>query len=222
MRQAWRVMIVAATLGWGTAAAAAGPPAASAGSATPPAALAQQIIKAAGAGDLFMPVDAGEEATIRHRRSGLVCVFFPGGDLNALHVTGKSGLPRGDDITCDTNIQNLNLYTFGAHYGPEVTVDSQMARLNGDVAKLLEGGTAQPGPTLDGDQPMRSSAITGSMGGQPYDSFAVVGQVSGWTFTLLCIAPPSADAVCRRLLAGLTQAELRSMLAATAGGKPAK
>ena len=221
MRQGWCGCVAAASLAWSTAGLAAESKPTPPASSIPPREAAQRIIKAAGAEDLFKAVDAGADPTIRQSSSGLVCVFFPTGDLNALHLNAKQGLPRGEDVTCDTNIQNLNVYTFGARYGPEVTVDSQMARLNEDLAKVLEGGSVQPGPTLEGEHPMRSTAVTGTMGGQPYDGFAVVGQVGRWTFTLLCIAPPSADAVCRKVLAGLTQAELGSMVTAAAG-KPAK
>jgi hypothetical protein len=180
---------------------------------------ADALIKQAKADDLFSAAAVGEMAETAHTKSGILCLFFPGAP-NTLSAVPSEGRARGDDFNCSTAGASLNIYVFGARYGAETTLDKHMARITGDLSKMLAPATFNTGPgNLHSEHPMASLTATGFYKGKPFDALAVAVQVNGWTMTLVCLAPPALDDGCRKTAAGLTQAELNSMLtAAKAGG----
>jgi hypothetical protein len=215
--RAFRTGILAASAlaAWTTA------PAADESARGAPSKGAEAIIQAANASDLFERADAGQGmAAARHRRSGLICLFFPDGQTNGIDVTPTEGLPRGDDFSCTTNAGGMNLDVFGARYGPSVTVQSQADRLSKDLSRTFSPAKVEMGPSLPGEHPMTSVSASGALGGQPFGAFAIVGQANGWTYAIVCMSPPSGDASCRKTVGDLAGVELRSMSSAALARTP--
>jgi hypothetical protein len=78
---------------------------------------------AAGKGEgVFVNESSGLLAQVRHPKSGLVCQFIPGAAKNAVSVYASGQVPRGDDVGCGHNINEIAITTFVTRYAPAKSV----------------------------------------------------------------------------------------------------
>jgi hypothetical protein len=84
---------------------------------------ANALLKQAGAEDLFENITEGIDPRVRHLRSGLVCSFTPGAELNKVTVFDNDEPSRGDDVGCNTTLGDIvtTYYAtrYAEHYSPE-------------------------------------------------------------------------------------------------------
>jgi hypothetical protein len=115
------------------------------------------IATAQGAG-VFVNETTGGIAEVRHAQSGLVCQFIPGLPKNAVTVYSNASVPRGDDVGCGHNLNQVVLTTFVTRYpGPKTVAEvlqesiANISRQMTDVARFTGDSVsvaAKPAPAI--------------------------------------------------------------------------
>ncbi|WP_312688548.1 hypothetical protein [Brevundimonas nasdae] len=171
----------------------------------------ERIIASAQVADLFENIsDDDGMVRLRHKASGMVCIFVGGGQQNSIHIypTSPRTTQRGDDVSCATFIDDtrLSLTSYATRYVPMPSIEEDMAmtingvrrtRLN---AKPLEGAFAVA--TVEGRPAPAFSAMTFEENGQEYASFAYITHLNEWSFKTRA-STPKDKAEAASLLAGL-------------------
>lgn len=126
-----------------------------------PAAAAARIIANANAQDQFETVDNGA-ISVRHRGSGLICRFEPGGG----EIVFFPGLPRGEDVGCGQSFPQSEAITFYATRYPEATNnEEQMQSAVAAIAQRYAGAqvTAPDEPIEPPSSPEGGPAFPASL-----------------------------------------------------------
>ena len=183
------------------------------------AAEADALIKDAKAEDYFDNVTVGLDPRVRHRRSGLVCSFTPGAELNKIMLF--EGGPKGDDVGCNTEFGDMTVTHYATRYAeaysPEFLAEDagQAIRDRWPDAKPYPGLTADSNE--EGNPP--TSAVRfqiGDAGALRY-THALTARIGDWSFKQR-MTSPADKAMGAQVIAGTTwQTVLR--LARTKPGK---
>jgi hypothetical protein len=109
---------------------------------------ADKIIKAARVQDLFVNVTDSDVPTVRHLKSGLQCGFEPGSRGNDIHIFEKP-FPRGDDISCNTNVLDFTETLYATHMPAGTTLDQAVQAVMADIRNLHPDLEAYKGEIAD-------------------------------------------------------------------------
>ena len=84
---------------------------------------ADAIIAGSGHSSLFENVSDELGSAVRHRASGLVCRFWPGVSVNAIHVYDPA--PGAEDVSCQTGVEGVSLTHYAYQYTPTPSAESE-------------------------------------------------------------------------------------------------
>ncbi len=115
---------------------------------------ADALIAAADARDLFENVTDDGSPRVRHRASGLECSFNSGGALNRV-LLFPSGLPRGEDVGCNTESDGNSVTLYATRFVEPTTVEAQMRVAVGHIRSRFPD--ARPAPTQMRMEPARGA-----------------------------------------------------------------
>lgn len=112
---------------------------------------AQTLIDGTDAPELFENLSTGDDMRIRHKASGLVCVYSPGERHNSLMLF--PGLPRGDDVGCNADAGNIYMTVYATRYGPGTsTADAAEIAAQG-IRNRFADARAYVGPVIEPQVP---------------------------------------------------------------------
>lgn len=112
---------------------------------------AQTLIDGSGAPELFENLSVGNDMRIRHKASGLVCVYSPGEQSNSLRLF--PGLPQGDDIGCNADAGNIYMTVYATRYQPAISVDEAIESAANGIRNRFPDARPYSGPVLEPDVP---------------------------------------------------------------------
>ncbi len=104
-----------------------------------PGSIAYGMIENADAEGVFELVHDGQ-VTLRHVGSGLICYFLRDGSGGRLLLF--AGLPRGDDVACDSANGTESVTLYATRHGAPTTVDAQMDNARAELVQRFPN--AQP------------------------------------------------------------------------------
>lgn len=147
---------------------------------------ADRLIASTGAPDLFENLSADGFARVRHKGSGLQCAFIPGNDRNTLALFGSPGVPRGDDVGCQTNVGEVYMTFYATRY-PE-RLSAQDAADHAEAAMRQRYPHARPytGPVAvaDVEGVTEQAAVRFSImdGPVPSSTHSITAKIGDWIF----------------------------------------
>jgi len=112
---------------------------------------AQALIDGAGAPELFENLSVGNDMKIRHKASGLVCVYSPGERSNSLLLF--PGSPQGDDVGCNADSGNIYMTVYATRYQPAISVDEAIESAANGIRSRFPDARPYSGPVLVPDVP---------------------------------------------------------------------
>jgi hypothetical protein len=162
-----------------------------------PGSIAIGIIENANAEGVFDIVHNGQ-VSVRHIRSGLACHFARNGA--GARIVLFRGLPRGDDVACDTTDGRESITLYATRYPQTSSLDEQMAVAEQALRTRFPNATPHA-PTLAADgvaPPFRSVEYIVARPGDGARMYtrAAVAIISGWSIKLryTLLAPDDATA----------------------------
>lgn len=147
---------------------------------------ADRLIASTGAPDFFENLSADGFARVRHKGSGLQCSFTPGNDRNTLALFGSPGVPRGDDVGCQTNVGEVYMTFYATRY-PE-RLSAQQAADHAEAAMRQRYPDARPytGPVAVAvvEGVTEQAAVRFSMmdGPVPSSTHSITVKIGDWIF----------------------------------------
>ncbi|MBX3479560.1 MAG: hypothetical protein KF842_04110 [Caulobacter sp.] len=167
---------------------------------------ADSLIEAGGVSDLFENVTVGIDPRIRHLRSGLVCSFTPGSEVNKVMVF-EGGLPRGDDVGCNTSFGDMTVTHYATRYDrpytPEVLAEDAGRAIEDrwDTAVPYQGAVA----TAEEDDLPPTSAVRYLIGPAEKQGYtqALTARIGEWSFKQR-MTMPADGAVAAMIMSGMT------------------
>lgn len=150
---------------------------------------ADALIAQARAGDLFDNVTHDIAPRVRHRRSGMVCTFTLGEQSNRLMIF-DSGIPRGDDVGCNTTSGGVFQTHYATRYRPTKSASDGLAEAAAAIRKrypdarefdgVLETWVERPGQPPFPRTLLAHFVI--DVDGRDTYTAARVAEYEGWTF----------------------------------------
>ena len=146
---------------------------------------AQALIDGTDAPELFENLSTGDRMSIRHKASGLVCVYSPGEANNSLMLF--PGLPRGDDVGCNADAGNIYMTVYATRYGPGTsTADATESAAQGirnrfPDARPYAGPVVVPQVPAGVGEPTFVAFVTGE-GDRALYAHARLAKVGEWIF----------------------------------------
>ena len=146
---------------------------------------AQALIDGAGAPDLFENQSTADRMVIRHKASGLVCIYSPDEPNNSLMLF--PGLPRGDDVGCNADVGNTYMTFYATRYGPGASVGDAAGVAAGGIRNRFPDARPYEGPVVQPDVPagVGEEAYVAYVVGQPGQTLhaqARLAKVGEWIF----------------------------------------
>ncbi|MGD9817012.1 MAG: hypothetical protein AB7Q23_17575 [Hyphomonadaceae bacterium] len=160
-----------------------------------PGSIAEGMIEGADAQGVFEIVHNGH-VSVRHVGSGMRCDFLRDGSDGRLVLF--PGLPRGDNVACDSH-QGSAIVTFYATRFPfETTLDEQLRAAEAAIRQVSPDAAAYQGPeqeiASDTLPPHGSAQFIVTRNGQRLYTRAAIALVGAWTIKLRYTAPAADDA----------------------------
>lgn len=197
------------------------PAAAAAASNSAAARHIDAVIARIGGADLFENISSGDNALVRHRRSGLVCRFNPNDPTQTLSIYPQP-MPRGDDVGCQLSSHPVEgSHTLFATRFPGVNtleealgISVALMRRQYPDLRPFEGTSADVAIQRDDlrpPPPSRTARFVTTLNGVPHYTRVSVAMVNGWTIKQRFTRPvgelPEQGAAAADLLAGLVWAD---------------
>ncbi len=180
------ILIAAAAMAVATAAFAADAPPDPADVARARA-EADAMIARAKAGDVFENATEDAGVRVRHKGSGMTCGFDGSPDDSV--TVFNSGLPRGDDVGCESKILDLKVSFYATKFPQPMTVDQATAYYVDSIRRVHPEAKPFTGSAADlsigGDDgaafpPIRTARFVIVIDGKRYYSRLSVAVVKGW------------------------------------------
>lgn len=154
---------------------------------------ADEIIRKAGAADLFENITTKGFAEIRHKQSGMVCGFDPGSRVARINV--YPGLPRGDDVSCTSTKAGLLDSVYATRFKPTPSLDEAFALYQREIVSVRADVKPYQGQvaTISVEKPSapvksgyyaftdKDGSVIGEPGGKVVSRLAVA-VADGWVF----------------------------------------
>lgn len=159
-----------------------------------PGSIAYGMIEGADAEGVFELVHDGQ-VTLRHVGSGLVCHFRRDGEGGRLLLF--AGLPRGDDVGCDSTDGSESFTLYATRYGAATTVEAQMDNSRAELLQRFPNAQPFAAASLAPEPGAPKQAVARFLIARPGDrlyssiSLAIIGD---WTMLMRysLIAPDDA------------------------------
>ena len=186
-----------------------GPPPATAEEIAEAHQIADMLIKGDDVSPYFTNITDNGVPTVRHTRSGLVCMF---GGLDGSRVVtfpAQGGAEPGDDVGClsrDVTL-GLDLTVYATRYVDEVSAEEVLAAAAYGIEQRFQGAKPYEGDlaiaTVEGmDSPLAAAYVYESVAG-PMLTMALVSHRDGWSYKVRATGP-AEDATVVSLMAGMT------------------
>ncbi len=107
---------------------------------------AQALIDGTEAPELFENLSSGDRMSIRHKASGLVCVYSPGERNNSLMLF--PGLPLGDDVGCNADAGNIYMTVYATRYGASMSTADATESAAGGIRNRFADARPYVGPVV--------------------------------------------------------------------------
>lgn len=149
---------------------------------------ARQIIAAAQAGAYFEDITTDATPTVRHRPSGMTCIFTVGDRRDAirLYPVRPGGPAHGDDASCGAWITTTFLTTFATRYPGRPTRDEVFQAALADVPRNTPGARLIQEPLSSASSGDRPPPLIGGyrmqLGGHDVQSYVLVEHIGDWSF----------------------------------------
>lgn len=175
-------------------------PVATAQDAAPPAtaeqvaaarAEADRIIATAQAGDLVVNITGNAHPMVRHKASGLICIFNDAPEVNRISIYPG---PRGDDVSCSTKDEPTGAETtvYATRYDPmpteqeALTYSVRAVKQRFPSARLYEGDLILA--TTDTVTPIGSAMVIDTNHGTMF-TLVIVEHQGPWAYKLRATGP---------------------------------
>lgn len=170
----------------------------------------ERILSEAQAADLFDNITAEDETTrLRHKASGMVCLFDPLAPGNAVRVYPQGGMTpnRGDDVSCSSILLGATYTLYATRYR---TMPSEAEDMASAIAGIRSNWTdveplqdAFGIASVEGRNKPLFAAFKGRRPqGQEAGTFVLISHIDGWSFKTRA-SGPIKDAQTIALTAGL-------------------
>lgn len=148
---------------------------------------ADRLIAAAQAGDVFENITDDRFPTVRHRQSGMRCLFEPGDPQNRL-VALEGQLPRGDDAACNGRTGGIQMTLYATRYPERYSAEA----IRDDAARAIldrfRGARPFTGDyvevSTEGLPRQHVAAFEATVGGRPSLTVVHVAHHGDWSFKL--------------------------------------
>jgi hypothetical protein len=160
-----------------------------------------RLIAAAQGEGVFVNETTGGIVQVRHPESGLICQFIPGLPKNAVTVYSSGSVPRGDDVGCGHNLNQVVLTTFVTRYpGPKTVADvlresmADIPRQMTDLARFAGSGVSvedKPAPAIP-PKDRTVIRLTATFHGKPVFTRTAAAQCGPWIVAQRVTAPIDA------------------------------
>lgn len=148
---------------------------------------ADRLIAAAQAGDVFENITVDRIPAVRHRQSGMRCLFEPGEAQNGLHVL-ESGMPRGEDAVCNGRTGGIQVTIYATRYPERYSAEA----IRDDAARAIldrfPGARPFTGEYVEvsseGLPRQHVAAFEATVGGQPSLTVVHVAHHGDWSYKL--------------------------------------
>jgi hypothetical protein len=161
-----------------------------------------RLIAAAQGAGVFVNETTGGIVQVRHPESGLVCQFIPGVPKNTVTVYSSGSVPRGDDVGCGHNLNQVVLTTFVTRYpGPKTVADvlreslADIPRQMTDVARFTGNSVSveanKPAPAIP-PKDRTVIRLTATFQGKPVFTRTAAVQCGPWIVAQRVTAPVDA------------------------------
>lgn len=151
-------------------------------------ARADAIIAAANAGAYFDNISDSETPLVRHRASGLTCLFSPSDPRDAINFypAVAGGPPHGDDVGCATWWGKTFVSSFATRYPQQYPADTLFSSAVGDIRTNWQNVSPIEGPlsvaTIEGQDAPLVATFKAERQGQPRTTVVVLRNIGEWSF----------------------------------------
>ncbi|NBB17203.1 hypothetical protein GVN21_17700 [Caulobacter sp. SLTY] len=154
---------------------------------------ADALLNQAGAEDLFENVTEGMDPRVRHRRSGLVCSFTPGAELNKVMVFDAEEPTRGDDVGCNTTLGEVVTTYYATRYAEDYSPQFLAEDAGRAITQRWPDATPYDGMVAtvkeEGNPPTSSVMFYIGSGEQRRYTHAYTARIGAWSFKQRLTAP---------------------------------
>ncbi|MFC7379122.1 hypothetical protein [Brevundimonas sp. GCM10030266] len=153
---------------------------------------ADRLIAVAEAGDLFVNITGNANPMVRHRGSGLICIFRSFSEIN--RITIYPGGERGEDVSCSTLDPETSAETtvYATKYAPLPSEEAILADAMRAITQRFPSARAYEGDivnvTADDVAPITAAFLIETNLG-PRFTMATVEHLDGWGFKLRATGP---------------------------------
>lgn len=170
-----------------------------------PGSIAYGMIEEANAGGVFDIVHNGQ-VSVRHLASGLRCDFERDGEGGSIAIF--PGLPRGEDVACDTQSATEFVTIYATRYPDGRGLADVLDGADAAIRNRFPDATPAPAAvTINSDAlpEQRARHFLVTIDGQRYFTSVAAAQANGWTYKvrLTTLIEANADMMRYQLQAGL-------------------
>lgn len=186
-----------------------GPPPATAEEIAEARQIADMLIKGDDVSPYFTNITDNGVPTVRHSRSGLVCMFSGLDGSRVVSFPAQGGTEPGDDVGCLSRDETLglDLTVYATRYVDEVPAEDVIASAAYAIEQRFEGVKPFEGDlsivSVEGmDPPLAAAYVYESTAG-PMLTMALVSHRDGWSYKVRATGP-AEQATVVSLMAGIT------------------
>lgn len=164
-----------------------------------PGSIAEGMIENANADGVFELIHNGQ-VSVRHIGSGMRCDFLRDGANGRIVLF--AGLPRGDNVACDSQEGDATVTFYATRFPFETTLDEQLRAAEAAIRHVSPDATAYQGQAQeiasDTLPAHRSVQFIVTRNGQRLYTRAAIAQIGAWTIKLRYTAPAPDDESAQR------------------------
>lgn len=157
---------------------------------------ADRIIAAASAGEFFENMTTSDTPLVRHRRSGMICVFNieDPRDKIFFYPATDGGPPHGDDVSCASRWGAILISTFATRYPQQYTADQLFSAAISDIERNWEKVKAFEESfrisMIRGQEEPLVAAFSAEREGHPKTTLVVLRNIGEWSFKVRATGEP--------------------------------
>jgi hypothetical protein len=157
---------------------------------------ADRIIAAASAGDSFENLTSSDTPLVRHKASGLTCVFNIDDPRDKIHFypATEGGPPHGDDVGCASWWGSTFVSTIATRYPQQYSAPQLFATAISDIQRSWENVKAFEDSfqisTIRGQEEPLMAAFSAEREGRPRTTLVVLRNIGAWSFKVRATGEP--------------------------------
>jgi hypothetical protein len=164
---------------------------------------ARAMIERAQASGVFEPLEDDNVIMVRHAASGMVCLFSSD-NRRAELMLFSSGLPRGDDVGCIRDSQDLWTTLYATRYAQPMSAEQALGEAVAGIQNRFQDAQRTPAiiqMSTESLPPLHVAHFFVTLEGDRWITSALVAQSGDWILKVRYTAPaPDEDAVRRHQL----------------------